>query len=271
MLFGQPQTLRVKAKSLLQKVFTSYAKHYQLLNALDAKQLNFYHSDELITQYQVTVEQFGLESEGTIEVVFVNSNKDLDKSTERAANSVFIDSDVNNTTGGSGGHYSNKYADDIRYGRYTVEQIEVGPPIRSQNMESVDEDYFHSCSADGSVDTTLEPDAGIDDAVFISDTTLADLGDLADDDDTAVLSLGDNLENVRPMKKLSDTNTHVDEDDPMYFQMETSLTVGGIQNSLPSVKMNHDNAIAMDISDNNNPDNSDVVTEGSLFVDSVLK
>ena len=192
LLFGQAQTLRVKSKSLLQKVFTSYAKHYQLLNALDAKQLNFYHNDRLVTEYNVTVEDFGLQSEGTIEVVFIcNGNKD-DTNTddddvddiavvERDADSIYIDSDVNKaststtTTSGdgsssnsssSGGYYSSQYAEAIRCGRYMVEQIEVGPPVvRStthtrtavvvESIEDEQDDFQSSYQADSTGDTPV--------------------------------------------------------------------------------------------------------------------
>ena len=266
LLFGQAQTLRVKSKSLLQKVFTSYAKHYQLLNALDAKQLNFYHSDRLVTDYNITVEQFGLQSEGTIEVVFINGNKDdptVDDTAavERDVDSIYIDWDINKAittvSGGSssGGHYSSQYADAIRCGRYTVEQIEVGPSVvRSTNaVDSMDElDYFHASSAKSTGDTSTKQDAGIDDVSFAdAEVVYADGGrdakTVASESCSAIaVPIRDDLcetENVSiKMNDLESKNAHVTMD-PIPLQPCSSVVDNDTaQNSSPSVEMTDDGA-----------------------------
>jgi len=263
LLFGQAQTLRVKSKSLLQKVFTSYAKHYQLLNALDAKQLNFYHSDRLVTDYNITVEQFGLQSEGTIEVVFINGNKedptvDDTAAVERDADSIYIDWDINKAittvSGGSssGGHYSSQYADAIRCGRYTVEQIEVGPSVvRSTNaVDSMDElDYFHASSAKSTGDTSTKQDAGIDDVSF-SDAEVVyanggtDAKTVASESCSAiVVPIRDDLcETENLLIKMNDleSNAHVTMD-PIPLQPCSSVVDNDTaQNSPPSVEMTGD-------------------------------
>ena len=262
LLFGQAQTLRVKSKSLLQKVFTSYAKHYQLLNALDAKQLNFYHSDRLVTEYNITVEQFGLQSEGTIEVVFINGNKDdptVDDTAavERDVDSIYIDWDINKAittiSGGnsSGGHYSSQYAEAIRCGRYTVEQIEVGPSTTNA-VDSMDElDYFHASSAKSTGDTSTKQDAGIDDVSFAdAEVVCADGGRDAktvtsESCSAIVVPIRDDLfetENVSIKMNDLESNAHVTMD-PIPLQPCTSAVDDDTaQNSSPSVEMTDDGA-----------------------------
>jgi hypothetical protein len=227
--------------------------------------LNFYHSDRLVTEYNVTVEQFGLQSEGTIEVVFINGNKDdptVDDTAavERDADSIYIDWDINKAittvSGGSsyGGHYSSQYAEAIRCGRYTVEQIEVGPSIvRSTNaVDSMDElDYFHyTSSAKSNGDTSTKQDAGIDGSFSDAEVVYADGGRYAktvasESCSAIVVPIRDDLceaENVSIKLNDLESNAHVTMDPITLQPCSSAVDDDTAQNLSPSVEMTDDRA-----------------------------